>query len=357
MSKNEYLLIKSKINIVRDLQRNRKYSEAEKEIQDALQEYPDNGSLLDCLAEIYVRQKRYQEANLILERRLRSNPNDGHALALTGELMAHQGLYQESLPYFEQALSLKESSYLYSQFIRALHQAGQDEKALNVVNSALEAYPQDTYLLEEKGKVLKKLKKLPEAAQVYEKVLETAPDDSFAYKEYIRIKTSGKKNDELIQELKAILKVSSRASNPHLHTLLGDIYKAERKYEEAIQAYQQALRLTPDNNYVLGHLGFCFSKLQRYDEAQKALRAPFIHNPTNEYLRSSIISAYKHTGNTPGLIETLEEAFQKNPKAYSLIGIMRKIRKEQEAVKEGKVEEGKEEGKKEEEKEGKGKKE
>jgi tetratricopeptide (TPR) repeat protein len=329
VSKNAYLLIKSKINIARELQRKRKYAEAEKEIQETLQEYPDNGLLLNCLAEIYMRQKRYQEANLILERQLRSNPNDSYTLALTGELMAQQGLYQESLPYFEQSLSLKESSYLYSQFIRALNQAGQDEKALNVVNSALEAYPQDSYLLEEKGKVLKKLKKFSEAAQVYEKVLETAPDDSFAYKEYIRIKTSGKKNEELIKELKAILKVSSRAGNPHLHTLLGDIYKAEKKYEEAIQAYQQALRLIPDNNYVLGHLGFCYSKLQRYDEAKGALRSPFIHNPTNEYLRSAIISAYKHTGDTCGLIETLEEALQKNPKAYSLIGILRKIQKEQ----------------------------
>ena len=333
MSKNACLLIKSKINIARDLQRKRKYTEAEKEIQEALQEYPDNGLLLNCLAEIYVRQKRYQEASLILERQLRLNPNDGYTLALTGELMAQQGFYQQSLPYFEQALSLKESSYLYSQFIRALNNAGQEEKALAVVNSALEAYPQDKYLLQEKGKVLKKLKKLPEAARVYEKVLETASDDSFAYREYIRIKTSGKTNDELIQELKAILKVSSRAGNPHLHTLLGDMYKAERKYEEAILAYQQALRLTPDNDYVLGHLGFCYSKLQRYDEAQQALRHPFIHNPTNEYLRSAIISAYKHTGNTCGLIETLEEALRQNPKAYSLIGIMRRIKKEQEAEK------------------------
>ena len=34
MSKNEYLLIKSKINTVRGLQRQKKYAQAEKEIQD-----------------------------------------------------------------------------------------------------------------------------------------------------------------------------------------------------------------------------------------------------------------------------------------------------------------------------------
>lgn len=333
MSRNEYLLIKSKLNIIRELQRKRKYTEAEKEIQDALQEHPDNGLLLNCLAEIYVRQKNYQEASLILDRRLRSNPRDFQALALTGELMASQGRYQESLPYFEQAIGLRESSYLYSQFVRALNQAGQEEKALNVVNTALEAYPLDAYLLEEKGKILRKLKKFSEAAEVYEKVLKADPDDSFAYKEYIRIKTSGKKNAELIQELKAILKVPSRAGNPHLHTLLGDTYKAERKYEEAALAYQQALKLTPDNNYVLGHLGFCYSKLQKYAEAQDALRIPFIHDPMNEYLRSAIISAYRHTGNIPGLMEVLEEALQKHPKAYPLIGILKKIQKEYEAQK------------------------
>ncbi|MCL6584764.1 MAG: tetratricopeptide repeat protein [bacterium] len=326
MGKDEYLIIKSKVNLIREFQRKRKYVEAEKEIQDALRKHPDNGLLLNCLAEVYVRQKNYREASLILERRLRSNPRDFQALALTGELMAQQGRYQDSLPYFEQALSLKESSYLYSQLVRALTQAGQVEKALNVVNTALEAYPMDAYLLEEKGKILRKLKKFSEAAEAYEKVLKADPDDSFAYKEYIRLKSSGQSNEELIRELKAILKVPSRASNPYLHTLLGDTYKAERKYEAAALAYQQALKLAPDNYYVLGHLGFCYLKLQRYSEAQAVLRLPFIHDPMNEYLRSALISAYRLSGNIAGLIETLEEALRKHPRAYPLISILKSLR-------------------------------
>ncbi|MDY6856178.1 MAG: tetratricopeptide repeat protein [Thermodesulfobacteriota bacterium] len=160
------------------------------------------------------------------------------------------------------------------------------------------------------------------------------PDDDFAYKELLRLKFMDREPADILREIKGILRVSKAADNPHLHCELGLNLKRAGKYKEAIAEFQNALVLCPEKNFILTHLGFCYAKLQMFKEVVETLSNPFIENPKDVYVKSSLMAAVKKGKEWEEFIRILKKAVEKHPHEKSLWGLMKKSEKE--------IEEGKE---------------
>ena len=61
--------------------------------------------------------------------------------------------------------------------------------------------------------------------------------------------------------------------NPLLYTTLGDLYFSKKNYTETIKAYEQSLRLNPDNPYALNNLAWLYATCEdeTFRDAEKAL--------------------------------------------------------------------------------------
>jgi predicted Zn-dependent protease len=61
--------------------------------------------------------------------------------------------------------------------------------------------------------------------------------------------------------------------NPLLYTTLGDLYFSNKNYTETIKAYEQSLRLDPDNPYALNNLAWLYAtcEVETFRDPKKAL--------------------------------------------------------------------------------------
>jgi len=61
--------------------------------------------------------------------------------------------------------------------------------------------------------------------------------------------------------------------NPLLYTTLGDLYFSKKNYAETIKAYEQSLRLNPDNPYALNNLAWLYATCEdeTFQDPEKAL--------------------------------------------------------------------------------------
>jgi Zn-dependent protease with chaperone function len=61
--------------------------------------------------------------------------------------------------------------------------------------------------------------------------------------------------------------------NPLLYTTLGDLYFSNKNYTETIKAYEQSLRLNPDNPYALNNLAWLYAtcEVETFRDPEKAL--------------------------------------------------------------------------------------
>jgi tetratricopeptide (TPR) repeat protein len=177
------------------------------------------------------------------------------------------------------------------------------------------------------GRCYKDLKLYKEAEELYKKLVEKYPEDKFLYKEYIQIKTIDKSPEDLVSELANILKVSSASENVHIRLLLAGTLKKLGLFAEAVEHYRLALDISPGDFYVLKQLGFCHMKMNNPQSAITVLKDAFLNDPSDYYVRTSLTSACKETGELDRLVKLIDEAIKLHPHQKSLWGFKKKILK------------------------------
>lgn len=303
------------------------YSQAQEEVEESLEEFPNNPELLALLADIYTYQDRLTDATLIIDELLKAGEVSYDIFIIKGNILYKQKSFAEALEYFQLALKKKRTNYLLGRLIQTFIHLNRTEEALYYTQLALESVPENPFFLKYLGQIYKKQEEWARALEIYQKVIELIPKDEFCYKEYLQLKARGWAPQRVEGELRAILKVSDKKDNPYLHALRAQNLKSMGQWEEAMIEYQEAIQLAPGDNFLLKQLGFCYSHLQKYAEAAETLKIPFIHNPNDIYVRAALIATYKKTENIDGLIAVLKEAIGKHPEVKSLYGVLRKLYK------------------------------
>lgn len=130
----------------------------------------------------------------------------------------------------------------------ALSLSGNDEEALEYFNLALAKNPDaDTRIrcLSEKGLSLRRLCRYDEAISLYEELARTAPDHQLrmAIFNYAGTLLDAGKLEEA--EVRAQWLAQRSAGEATTWTLIGQIKRAQKKYDEAIESFTRACRLDP----------------------------------------------------------------------------------------------------------------
>ena len=115
-----------------------------------------------------------------------------------------------------------------------------------------------------------------------------------------------------------------------VHQMTGALLEDKRKYAEAIDAYQKALKPSPDLMGLRFAIGNTYWKMQNLDEALVWLKDELGRNPYHALANYKVGSIYLSKGNTDMAVPYLEKAVQANPtllgaqqdlaKAYTSLG-------------------------------------
>jgi tetratricopeptide (TPR) repeat protein len=84
---------------------------------------------------------------------------------------------------------------------------------------------------------------------------------------------TGKKLSRHFFEKAVSREIERNPDNPSLYSLLGDFYYDRKNYEGALRAYEQSLRLKPENSHVLNNLAWLYATCEdeTFRNPEKAL--------------------------------------------------------------------------------------
>lgn len=143
------------------------------------------------------------------------------------------------------------------------------------------------------------------AARLFEKELAETPDSVAALKglgdSYSRL---GQQN----RAESALLRAKELAPrDDEIHALLGRIYLSQSRPDEALENYETALRLSPQNISAITGKGVAFDTMSRHADAQKAYQTGLSYYPTNYVLRSNYALSLALSGNEAQSVSILQE--------------------------------------------------
>ena len=99
-----------------------------------------------------------------------------------------------------------------------------------------------------------------------------------------------------------------KSTHAHQYSLLGSVHRDRGEYEQAAQAYRQAIAEQPDDDSAYLNLGSVLGRMRHYEEAERVLRKARELNPAVAATHSNLGTVFLQTGRLDLAAESLERA-------------------------------------------------
>jgi len=219
-----------------------------------------------------VRAGKTEEARQFLDSELAENPDafelrlvDGALLQMTGDLDAAEavmrGLFEE---FPDRELPAR---MLYSLLMTNERQ----DEAFEVLDTALEAQPQNGVLLWIKASNLERLGDIDGAIAVYETMYAANSGNTIVANNLASLLASHRSDAESLERAYAVARRLRGQDVPAFQDTYGWIVARRGDHEEALTYLESAARGLPQDPLVQYHLGMTYLALDRVDEARETL--------------------------------------------------------------------------------------
>ncbi|MDI9357218.1 MAG: tetratricopeptide repeat protein [Chitinophagaceae bacterium] len=306
------------ILLVRLLVEEKKTSEATKLLEGNLEKYPDNMQLLIMLSEIYKNNKQLDKSLEILKKMFsiphndpsikiqslevivkelphkvlgeharelaeiirNTHPEYPNAYNISGDIEMIEKNKELAVVYYKKSLSLDESQYNVWRALTILHsELSNHTEAIKNTTAALELFPNQAELYYFNGASYSFLKQHTEAIHYLE-----------MGKKYVQFDPQGLEN---------------------FNALLGDEYNYVQNHEKSDNAYEEVLKINPNNDYVLNNYAYFLSlRKEKLDKAIIMGKKVIENNPTNATYLDTYAWVLYMKGNYFDAKVVLEKALQ-----------------------------------------------
>jgi putative PEP-CTERM system TPR-repeat lipoprotein len=301
-----------------------KEAEAEKEFQDVLKIDPANQEVRTALGLLYYDLRRFDAAAAQFAALLETAPADdklryllANALEQKGDLQKALAAYRRISPAFElyanaqvhaamifkkegrltdaievmtQAIDKKNDQDVLYLYLSSLYEEKKDLAAAEkTVVEGIRRFPRNTDLHYVLGTILEKANRFEESIKSMEKVLELDPQNADALN-FIGYSYAdrGIHLDQAEQMIIQALKI--KPDNGYILDSLGWVHFKKNQYDSALKHLKRALELLPDDPSIREHLGDVYLKIGREKEALDYYRKALEIDPGNSPLKKKLDS-------------------------------------------------------------------
>lgn len=244
---------------------------ARQEFNHVLALAPENVSAQEELAQLDLADGHYASAQDRVERVIVKEPQQAFPEILLAKIFLVQGQTNQAEMALVKASGLPNGSGANLLLARLYYNAGQDQKALNVLNTALANDPKDMAALMLDGIVLSDQKNYSAAADAYEKLLAINPQASPALNNLAWLYADDLGNldkaYDLAQRARQLL-----PNDPSAADTLGWVDFKKGDYQTALRLFQESADHLSDNPEVQFHVGIAHYMLADEDAARDAFQ-------------------------------------------------------------------------------------
>ena len=230
---------------------NRRYGEAEKLIQERMQQYPDDSTLLEQLAELYQKQNDYPKALELYREAIKRNPNNTSLRKKLGSLYAEIGKTAQAVAEWKKLVDAGANQPARHQQLGTIYLSHKMyPEAIAAYRQAIRLNPQDSYLYTQLAAAYKIQGKIQEAAQVYIDALQRVGLErgqrEAIWSAMLEI-YEGTQHKPLQEQLIALLQKQRPQSghHPHIVMTLGELLFYAGEATQALESFTYLYRSHP----------------------------------------------------------------------------------------------------------------
>jgi tetratricopeptide (TPR) repeat protein len=149
------------------------------------------------------------------------------------------------------------------------------------------------------------------AISIWSDTVAKRPDDARAHNDLGVALAQADRLPEAIEQFDQVLRITP--DDAEVHHNLGNALAQAGKFEEAIGQYKQALRLKPDDAKAHNNLGACLSRLGRAQEAFEHWKHALRIKPDYAEAHYNLGVALEQTGKVPEAVKHYEQAVRIKP--------------------------------------------
>ena len=247
------------------------YERAQHEFKDLIKEYPESDRLQYYLSSVYEKLGKYDEAIQIFGKIKYGSEFYIDALNRHAFLLVERNQFEKAISLVEKAIEQKPGSgQLYEVLASIYEKKEKFDEALNVLNKAKEKFPplkKDERLIYYTGTIYDKMGNFEKSIAVMQEILKLNPNhaDALNFVGY-SYSIKGIRLDEAEAMIKKAL--SLKPGEGYIEDSLGWIYFIKGDYKRAKKYLEKAVILKADEPVILDHLADLYIKLDDIKKAQ-----------------------------------------------------------------------------------------
>lgn len=243
-----------------------------RQFKEVVAQNPKDGDAAFAVGLLSIQSKEYEDAETYLKQALEISSANDQARLYLGQLAVERKRYKEAIHWYQSIVS---SQFRFEAQLRSAlaMAAGGDvegaDKYLDGLEPTSEKQRVKRYLTQEQ--ILREADRLDEAMAFMNEALHELPENKDLL--YARALLAALLNmiDIHEQDMRRVL--AKDPKNAHALNALGyTLADQTDRYKEAYDLVQKALKLKPDDPYILDSMGWVHYRLGEHDEALKYLR-------------------------------------------------------------------------------------
>lgn len=283
---------------------------------------PERAPAWHSLGLAYARLDQNYKAVQAYQQALTLQPDNLGALQGLGAAYLDLEQYVKAVETYEDVMSLRpDEAGVRAKLGIVYHQLGEFDEAVESYLEALNLTPRDLTTMSNLGIAYGELKQFDKANELYMEMLRIDSRKEIAWYSLgnIHYQTAVEQPGKLEKLFQKLLRKVLRTGLD-----LNEVYQHLGQYEQAILAYQEALKINPDFYRAWYNLGMSYQSIGEYEQAIEAYRKGLSINPDAALAWNNLGTAYYRLNQYDEAIAAYRKALDKQPKlvlAWSNLGI------------------------------------
>jgi len=272
-----------RLNYARLLVNQKSYPEARAEFQKLLEVFPDNTDVLFAVAVLSMQLEDNVAAEDYLKRLLALDYRDRNTVRFyLGQLTEEQKRYPEALGWYREVT--RGEHFLPAQIRQAqvISKEGDLSGAREFLRKVDAANNQQrVQLILAEAQLLREANQTGEAFKVVERGLDKLPENTDLLYDYAMLAEKLDRMDILESSLRKVIRI--KPDHAHAYNALGySLADRAERLAEAREFIETALKLAPEDAFIIDSMGWVLYRLGQPEEALKYLRRAYAGRPDPE---------------------------------------------------------------------------
>ncbi|HEX7415618.1 MAG TPA: tetratricopeptide repeat protein, partial [Smithellaceae bacterium] len=203
-------------------------------------------------------------------------------------ILKKEGKSTEAINLIKEAAKKKNDKVPFYLYLSSLYEDAKDTAtAENILNEGIKIASQDADLHYALGVIYEKTNRFPESIKEMEMVLRLDPDNAEALN-FIGYSYADRGMNLEEAEKMIIKALKIKPDNGYIIDSLGWVHFKQNKMDSAVKHLKQALELLPDDVNITEHLGDVYVKIGKFKEAQEIYQKALKIDPKNTAVQQKL---------------------------------------------------------------------